>query len=71
MSNTDERHTRRWIVGLVLALAAWGLYNAIGAYLFNHDIRRGVVVTVAMAAFLGWWLLLLRFRGKKQSKPSA
>jgi hypothetical protein len=70
MSDTDQRQTRRWIMALVLALAAWGLYNAVGAYLFNHDIRRGVVVTVAMAAFLAWWLLLLRLNSKTKNRPS-
>ena len=58
--------SRRLIVLLAAALAAWGLYHAIGAFLFNHDVRRGLIVLACMAAFLGWWLLLLRFRAKRR-----
>lgn len=56
---------RRWIVLLVAVLACWGLYHAVGAFLFNHDVRRSLVVLGSMTAFLGCWLLLLRYRKKK------
>jgi hypothetical protein len=62
--------SRRLIVVLAAALAAWGLYHAIGAFLFNHDVRRGLVVFACMAAFLGWWMLLMRYRAKKKSEPA-
>jgi hypothetical protein len=61
---------RRLIVLLAAALALWGLYHAVGAFLFNHDVRRGLVVLACMAAFLGWWLLLVRYRTKKKSEPA-
>jgi predicted permease len=66
--------SRRLIILLAAALAAWGFYHAIGAFLFNHDVRRGLVVLACMAAFLGWWLLLVRYRTKKnreQSRPAS
>jgi cytochrome c biogenesis factor len=62
--------SRRWIVLLASALAAWGLYHAIGAFLFNHDVRRGLIVLVCMAVFLCSWMLLLRFRTKRHSGPA-
>ena len=61
---------RRWIVLLASALAAWGLYHAIGAFLFNHDVRRGLIVLACMAVFLFWWMLLLRHRAKRNSGPA-
>jgi hypothetical protein len=62
--------SRRLIVLLAAALAAWGLYLSIGAFLFNHDVRRGLIVFVCMTAFLGWWLLLVRYRTKRNSEQS-
>jgi hypothetical protein len=61
--------SRRLIILLAVALAGWGLYHAVGAWLFNHDVRRGLVVFACMAAFLCWWLLLLRFRAKRRREP--
>ena len=60
--------TRRWIVILIAVLAVWGLYHAVGAFLFNYDIRRGIVVLGSMTAFLGCWLALLRYRKKKDRR---
>jgi hypothetical protein len=68
---TEQRQsdpTRQWIVLLVAALAAWGLYHAIGAYFFNKDVRRGLVVLACMALFLAFWLILLRVRKSRQQR---
>jgi hypothetical protein len=67
---TQSEPGRRLIVLLAAALATWGLYQAVGAFLFNHDVRRGLVVFACMAAFLGWWLLLVRHRTKKKSEQA-
>ena len=48
------------------ALAAWGLYLAVGAFRFNHDVWRGVVVFGCMVAFLGFWLLMMKLRRTRQ-----
>jgi predicted permease len=58
--------SRRWIVLLVAALTAWGLYHAVGAFLFNKDVRRGLVVFACMALFLAFWLSLLKLRKSRQ-----
>lgn len=59
--------TRRlpWII--MAALAVWGLIHAIGAYLYNYDPRRGLVVGGAMALFIIWWALLLRLHARRQA----
>jgi hypothetical protein len=46
----------RWImVGIVV----WGVFHAIGAWTLNHDARRPLVVLACVAAFLGFWLVML------------
>jgi hypothetical protein len=49
-------------------MALWAVYVAVGAYLYNFDPWRAVIVLGCMAAFLGWWLLLLYTQGGKK-KP--
>jgi hypothetical protein len=66
--HSKNEPSRRLIVLLAAALAAWGLYHAVGAFLFNHDVRRGLVVFACMGAFLGWWLLLVRYRAKRNNE---
>ena len=65
MNQRANEPTQRWIGLLIVALAVWGLYHAVGAYFFNHDIRRGLVVLACMALFVAFWLALLRFRAKR------
>lgn len=58
---------RKVLIGLTVALAAWGIYHAVGAYFggfggenLRHDFARSLVVLGCMAAFLGfWWVLVL------------
>jgi hypothetical protein len=63
--------SRRLILWLVAAMAAWGAYLALGAYLFNHDVRRGLVVLGSMGGFLAFWLVLLRFHSRRQAARSS
>ena len=60
--------SRRWIVLLMVALAAWGLYHAVGAFLFNKDVRRGLVVFACMVLFLAVWLSLMMVRKKRRKR---
>ncbi len=54
---------RRYAIPLiVLAVVGWGIFHAVGAYQFNHNPLRGVVVMVCVAGYLGIWMLLLRVR---------
>ena len=68
MPQTVQNDPSRWIGLLVAALAAWGLYHAVGAFLFNKDVRRGLVVLACMALFLAFWLSLLRVRKSRQQR---
>ena len=40
-------------------MIVWGAYIAVGAYLYNKDPWRGVIVMACVGLFLGFWLLLL------------
>ncbi len=35
-----EDTSRRLIIWLFVALATWGVYLAVGAYLYKHDVRQ-------------------------------
>jgi hypothetical protein len=77
MPSTDPpaSQSRRIIAGLIAALLAWGIYVAIGATgLFTDeglfDARRSVIVLICSAAFLGSWLVILRFRGTASSEST-
>jgi CHASE2 domain-containing sensor protein len=58
----DRPRIIRW---LVLAILAWGGFHAIGAWRFNHDPRRGLVVLGCVAAFLGFWMTMLAVRQRR------
>jgi CHASE2 domain-containing sensor protein len=54
----------------MLALVAWGVVQAIGSWLFNHDPRRPLLVLACVGGFLGFWLLMLSSRRRRlESKP--
>jgi hypothetical protein len=50
---------RALLTTIVVALAAWGAYAAIGSYLYNLNPWRAVIVLACMATFLGLWMILL------------
>ena len=64
---TNQRHI---ILAIMLALAAWGIFLALGAFLYGYDPQhggityapnplRGLIVLACAALFLGFWNLLL------------
>jgi hypothetical protein len=57
---TSQQSRLIWI--LIVAVLAWGIYHAIGAYRFNHNPYRAVVVLGCVVAYLGFWMLLLKRR---------
>ncbi|MEO1992981.1 MAG: hypothetical protein ABGW78_13670, partial [Pirellulales bacterium] len=57
----------RWIM---IALVVWGIAHAIGAWTFNYDPRRPLVVLGCVAAFLGFWGALLAARRKRGNNLS-
>ena len=57
----EKRFPRRIQAGIVVALAVWGIYLAVGATgVFTDvglfDLRRSMVVLACSALFLGFWL---------------
>ena len=52
--------SQRTVIGVIVGgLVAWAIYAAVGTYLESFDPWRAVIVLGCMAAFVGFWLLLL------------
>jgi RsiW-degrading membrane proteinase PrsW (M82 family) len=62
---TDRNQIIRWVVAGVLA---WGVFHAIGAWRFNNNPLRAVVVLACVGAFLGFWMVMLAVRQRRLSK---
>jgi hypothetical protein len=50
------------------ALALWGVYIAIGSYLYNRNPWRPLIVLASVGIFLGIWMLLLWGQSRRQRK---
>ena len=48
--------------------AGWGIFHAIGAWRFNNNPLRAVVVLACVGAFLGFWMAMLAVRQRRLSK---
>lgn len=46
-------------ISIMAAVLVWGGVLAIGAYLYNHNPWRPIVVMGCVLAFLGFWGLML------------
>jgi hypothetical protein len=49
----------------MLALVAWGVVQALGSWLSNHDPRRPLLVLACVGGFLGFWLTVLAARRRR------
>lgn len=58
----------RLIVAIMLGVLLWGTALAIGAYLYNQNIWRGVIVFACTAGFIELWMLLLLIRGRRPKR---
>lgn len=58
-----------WVI--MAGVLAWGAFHALGAYLYNHDPRRPLVVLGCVVAFLGWWQWLLSRRAARLRRLAA
>lgn len=58
----------RIIAWVAIAVLAWGVVQAIGAWRFNHDPLRAVVVLACVTAFLGFWMAMLAVRRRRLSR---
>ena len=74
--NSDSIRVQKIVLSvLTVSLLAWGSFHAIGAYFggfggenLQHDFRRSMVVLACMAAFLGFWWLLILTRKPRNSR---
>ena len=61
--------SQRTLIKLIMGgLVVWAVYVAIGAYLYNLNPWRAVIVLGCMGAFVGIWLLLLATQ-KRDKQP--
>jgi len=58
----------RWIYLIIAGLLVWGLFHAIGAYTFNWNPWRAVVVFGCMVAFVAFWLAMLGLRESRKER---
>ncbi len=65
---TPDVWKTRAIAFVVLGVLAWGIFHAVGAYLFNHDVRRALVVLVCVLGFLTFWGLMLWQRARRTGR---
>jgi protein-S-isoprenylcysteine O-methyltransferase Ste14 len=56
---------------IMLAVLAWGVFHAIGAYTFNWNIYRPMMVIGCSLAFLGFWLVMLQNRKRRLERRKA
>src|SRR5262249_9727950 len=53
-------------IGLIMvAVLAWGIFHAIGAYRLNHHLGRPLMVLGCVVAFLGFWAAMLASRRER------
>ncbi len=62
---------QRLMWGLAVAVLVWGLYLAVGAVLFNYDIRKGLIVFSCTLGFLGLWWSVYRVSQQEQTSPGS
>jgi len=53
------------INGIMFAVLVWGACLAMGAFLFNFDFRKGLIVYGAVILFLVCWSVLLSIKSRK------
>ncbi|MFM7592222.1 MAG: hypothetical protein ACKO85_10550 [Isosphaeraceae bacterium] len=53
---------------IMLAVLVWGIFHAIGAYTFNWNIYRPLMVLGCSLGFLGFWALMLRNRKRRLAR---
>lgn len=49
-----------------MALFVWGSIHAVGAYRYNYDLRKPLIVYACVGFFIGFWWLMLAVRRRAQ-----
>jgi hypothetical protein len=50
---------------IMAGIVGWGVFHAVGAYSFNHNAARPLMVMGCVAAFLGFWAIMLASRARR------
>jgi ABC-type nickel/cobalt efflux system permease component RcnA len=61
----SHRNTLYFLAAIMAAVLAWGMLHALGAYLYNLDPRKPLIVSACTLFFLGLWLLMLVARQRR------
>jgi len=59
------------INGIMFAVLVWGACLAMGAFLFNFDIRKGLIVYGAVVIFIVFWSVMLAIKARKDRSKEA
>jgi hypothetical protein len=69
MAPERPQPSQRLIFGIIMGgLTLWAIYLAIGAYRYNLNPWRGIIVLASMGIFLGGWLLLLWGQSRQKTR---
>lgn len=64
-------NTRAAYLWIASGLIVWSAVLAFGAYRFNHNVWRGLIVFGATAAFLGFWAAMAANRQRRLRRQPA
>ncbi len=65
-----QKSTRNVLTLIMLGVLAWGAIHALGAYWYNYNPWRALVVMSCVLAYLGFWMLMLQQRARRKSRGS-
>ena len=71
----DQTTTNRKItIAIILGLSLWGIFHTAGIFLASDDPKRAIIkagiVMAFMAGFLGFWVVMLRWRARQAEDDS-
>ena len=67
MPDEPKQPSPRLIMTLIMGgLVFWGIYVAVGTFLYHRSIVQSLVVLFIVASFIGLWLLLLWTQSRKR-----
>ncbi len=64
---TSSSQKRFLLVGITLAVLAWGAFHAFGALRLNGNPWRAVVVMACSGGFIAFWWLMLAARRRRMA----
>ncbi len=71
MNESNSTKPLAIVIGLIMvSVLGWGIFHAVGAYLFNYHIGRPLMVLGCVAAFLAFWGLMLWSRRRRLARQS-